>query len=333
MLAQWYTAHMKSVQKGFLILMQIGAVACVLGIIFGQLGNVWWAFELFSHFILQYAVFSFIAMLFFVFTPRKGFALIPALAFFISAVMIAPIYFQTPNKLGAATLGQQEQGGRIIQQIGFFNVGTDRSSTQSLVNTIEAIDAQVLCLAEVDATLMSSLEQELPRYVYTEYAQGPGVFDLAVLSASPISIDVHTLGDSNLPALVVDTADGVVMICAHPTPPTNMDYAQQRDEYMQGVAQLASAQNAPTVLVGDFNMTSWSPAFAAVATTAKMEDSRQGIGLHTTWPSRLPAFLRIPIDHALVNEQVEVMDRSILKSTTSDHMGISLTVRHAQTEE
>jgi endonuclease/exonuclease/phosphatase (EEP) superfamily protein YafD len=72
-------------------------------------------------------------------------------------------------------------------------------------------------------------------------------------------------------------------------------------------------------VVGDFNMTPWSPYFPEILRVSGLKNSLVGAGFQPSWPSWLPALLRIPIDHALVSEEFEVVERKVGPHIGSDH--------------
>jgi hypothetical protein len=77
------------------------------------------------------------------------------------------------------------------------------------------------------------------------------------------------------------------------------------------------------LLVGDLNMTSWSPFFSDLIQTSGLRDSRKGFGMQNSWPANR-RLLMIPIDHILVSEGVKVLSRRIGQFNGSDHYPILL---------
>lgn len=82
----------------------------------------------------------------------------------------------------------------------------------------------------------------------------------------------------------------------------------------------------PKLLVGDFNTTMWSPYFADLVKDSGLRDARTGRGLYPSWNAALPAFLRIPIDHCLVGDKIEVESLETGNYTGSDHRPLILNV-------
>jgi endonuclease/exonuclease/phosphatase (EEP) superfamily protein YafD len=74
------------------------------------------------------------------------------------------------------------------------------------------------------------------------------------------------------------------------------------------------------VVVGDFNVTPWSSHFRDVLEVPGVRDCAAGRGHLTTWPSGLPALLRIRIDQCLAAGAVGVVDVRVGESVGSDHL-------------
>ncbi len=74
---------------------------------------------------------------------------------------------------------------------------------------------------------------------------------------------------------------------------------------MKEIARYIAAHPGPALVLGDFNITSWSPHFQETLRLGRLKDSRQGFGLQPTWPVDKPWFL-VPIDHVLVTDGIAV---------------------------
>jgi len=92
-------------------------------------------------------------------------------------------------------------------------------------------------------------------------------------------------------------------------------------------ARGAEATGGRAVVAGDLNATPWSPIFHRVLDLGRLRDSREGFGLHRTWPSGIHALLRIPIDHVLVGEGVTVLRREVGPHIGSDHRPVIVDLR------
>jgi len=105
--------------------------------------------------------------------------------------------------------------------------------------------------------------------------------------------------------------------------------AQVRDRQLREVGRIAAELPRPLILLGDLNITSWSPHFQDLLESSGLRDSRLGWGIQPTWPAN-PWLLRIPIDHALVSRDVRVIARRTGPAIYSDHRPIVLDFQRAK---
>ena len=105
---------------------------------------------------------------------------------------------------------------------------------------------------------------------------------------------------------------GTRLIAAHAMTPISPRGLQTRNALLDAAGQ--AAQEAESfILMGDFNLTPWTPAFR------KLPGKRAGDPrLSRTWPVPLGAF-GIPIDHIMFSDDLELVETRVLESIGSDH--------------
>lgn len=79
------------------------------------------------------------------------------------------------------------------------------------------------------------------------------------------------------------------------------------------------------MLLGDLNTTPWGHAFRWLVTESELRDTSCGVGFQWSWPASFWPPV-IPIDHALVSEDVRVLDRRMGPSIGSDHLPLVLDI-------
>lgn len=90
-------------------------------------------------------------------------------------------------------------------------------------------------------------------------------------------------------------------------------------------AQLASARswlagkNGPAILIGDLNLTMYSPIYRAFVAETGVRNARAGFGPLGTWPAWMPGPL-LPLDHCLVRGPVGVIACRTGPKIGSDHL-------------
>jgi endonuclease/exonuclease/phosphatase (EEP) superfamily protein YafD len=274
----------------------------------------WWRLELLSHFRVQWIW----ACLFAAALLGVAKQLWPAVAAVglasVHALAVAPVYV-APE--AAPTTGEPL---RIV----FANVHTQNRAHDRVVGWLRREDADYVVLAEVDDRWMAALEPLSPRYPNVVARPRQDNFGIALLSRHALDSRIESIGGDDTPPTIVahDAARGITIVGTHPVPPVTATYMEQRDRQLQALAEALTAIESPIVVVGDLNATPWSPAFSLLADGASLHDSRQGFGVHATWPAEYPAFLRIPIDHGLGTKEVAFRARRIGDDVGSDHLGL-----------
>jgi endonuclease/exonuclease/phosphatase (EEP) superfamily protein YafD len=72
-------------------------------------------------------------------------------------------------------------------------------------------------------------------------------------------------------------------------------------------------------VLGDLNMTVWSPYYKSFVEKTKLHNTRTGFGILPTWPAQSP-LLFIPLDHCLVSEDIKVLHTRTGRNVGSDHL-------------
>ena len=84
----------------------------------------------------------------------------------------------------------------------------------------------------------------------------------------------------------------------------------------------------PAVLGGDLNTVAWSATSSLVQRIGGLLDPRVGRGPYATFPTWLPAPLRVPIDHVLFTPEFRLLDLERLPDIGSDHLPLFAALCH-----
>ena len=105
---------------------------------------------------------------------------------------------------------------------------------------------------------------------------------------------------------------GTRLIAAHAMTPVSPLGMQTRDALLSA-AGAAAAESESFILMGDFNLTPWTPAFR------KLPGKRAGDPRFSrTWPVAFGPF-GIPIDHIMFSDDLELVETRVLEPIGSDH--------------
>ena len=272
--------------------------------------------ELTTHFRLYYVLVALLCAL--VLAGFQSWKFVP-IALFCAALNLVYVipYYRTTSQSNS---GRHDSHLRLIQ----VNLLKTNQKYQKLLEVVRSANADVVVLQELTETWneqTQGLRQEYPHVVFEPRSNGAG---MAVLSRYPAEgAQTLTLDDSDHIAILVRLKVGdesISVLALHPTTPITPFKFKNRNRQYREAATLVKNLTGPRVIIGDLNITMWSPYFVELQNESGLRDARLGFGLRTTWPTFLPPLLRLPIDHCLVSEEVEINSIEVGASTGSDHL-------------
>ena len=144
----------------------------------------------------------------------------------------------------------------------------------------------------------------LIRTIHLLWLRPPSGVGMAVFSRYPLVAKERSrlTFKSREPELKLDWQTRFTILALHPTTTVTAWKFKNRKQFAEA-AKIMKATKRPKLLVGDLNVTMWSPYFQRLLRDSGLRDARRGYGLQTTWPVPLPSFLRLAIDHCLVSEE------------------------------
>ncbi len=121
----------------------------------------------------------------------------------------------------------------------------------------------------------------------------------------------------------------IAMVVFGTDSPTTPQRTRHRDQALDAAARWSRARPDRRIVMGDFNTTPWSAAFARVLEHGRLTNSLDGFGIQPSWPES-NILLRIPIDHALLGPSLAVRHRGTGPSFGSQHRSLHVTVASAR---
>lgn len=280
--------------------------------VIGFLGRLWWTFDLFSHFRVQYFVlltgFSLLAL----FIGIIQVSIIGLIFALVNLITIIPVYFP-----------QHKPNGKTkILRILLANVLRPNQQYGKLQQFIQKTRPHMIVLLEISEVWLRELSPVLKDYPYKYTAMRNDNYGIAIFSHYELdSSQTLYLSSAMVPTLVGDistNAHTLTLIATHPPPPKSKIENIQRNQQIKNLVELINLQENPTMLLGDMNITSWSPFFKELIKFSRLIDTRKGFGLQPTWPADKPIFM-VPIDHILVSEEISIHKRFTGPYIGSDH--------------
>jgi endonuclease/exonuclease/phosphatase family metal-dependent hydrolase len=117
------------------------------------------------------------------------------------------------------------------------------------------------------------------------------------------------------------------VIGAHPMRPGYAEHNAQRNATLARLGELA-AETPAVVVLGDLNVTQFSPRWGELLEAGQLADSRRGRGLMGSWLVQVPKLgwrpplPRRPLDHVLFGADLVVVDRRLGPDLGSDHLPV-----------
>ena len=191
----------------------------------------------------------------------------------------------------------------------------------------------VVFCSEFTPAWRDGLSAGLTAFPHRSLHADPGCYGVGIFSKLPLrDVALVPLGFDWAPALraVVDTPGGPVGLLGVHTPrPGSPRRCEQRNQALAALPAVVAKLPVPHVVLGDLNSTPWNPAFRAMIDATKLVPLSNS-DFNPTWPSNLPWFLRIPIDHVLASSGVGLEHAEVGPSIGSDHMPLFAVLRVAR---
>lgn len=299
------------------MLVAVGTLACSATLA-GAGGLQHWMLDLCAHFPLQCGLVL---------------AMVAVLLVFLRQQIVATVFFVFAAWNGGMLLPQLLPHRSIAPSpaIPFrallSNVCTENREFDRICALVRQENPDIAIFEEVNAewmTRLGSLTNQLPHVVAEPREDN---FGIALFTRFPLlEKRVIAFGDSEVPTLVVrlrieNTA--VTVIATHTMPPVGADRFNLRNGHLQDLARFVNSVSGPVLLLGDLNVSPWSPCFRQFTADSGLHDTSRGQGLQFSWPTTLP-LLAVPIDHCLTTDAIRTRNRQIGPAIGSDHFPLLL---------
>ena len=208
-----------------------------------------------------------------------------------------------------------------------FNVFKYSHQYQRMIDFVRAEAPDVVILIEVTPQWEPALDALAPDYAYHWANVGDDIKGLAVLTRRvPTESRVIDLGQNGVPSLLFtlpEAGSEITLVATHLSWPLGGRRAAIRNTQLAALARLAREQRGAFAIVGDLNITPYSPRFQQLLSDGGLHNCAQGMGPHATWPALLLPFY-IQIDHCLANAAVAASHFHVGGFLGSDHFPISV---------
>lgn len=281
--------------------------------------DLWWVFDLFTHFRLQLIAGQLLLCVLLIFArlPR-WWMLVAACATLNVASARAYLLPSAERASGPATLSLMT-----------VNVlGRNRDIT-GLAATIERETPDVIIVQEYRRTGAGLLAPAVAAYQHRFERPRDDNYGIALFSKHPfLSVRDFELGSTIAIDADIGLADGVSarVIGVHLSTPISRRLTSQRNAQLEALAQISASAEDRLIVAGDFNVTPFSPYFSDLLRRSGLRDAMAGRGPQITWPTFLP-ILGIAIDHVLLSGDWQIVEYHRLPAFGSDHYPVIVALR------
>jgi endonuclease/exonuclease/phosphatase (EEP) superfamily protein YafD len=289
-----------------------------------------WLGDLAVHFPVQYAALALLLFVVFLVVRRPVWAALALAIAAFNAMSAAPALATRPPPAPAAS-ARGVGGDPVRVRIASINVLYTSSQFQRVADFIHRERPDAVVLVEMTAEWRQGLARVEREFPHRYETHGPGGRGVHLWSRLPMKdVGELAIGVRQEPAIQATlTAPGgrsLRLFGVHTSWPMAPRSANRRNEQLEELARHARATTSlPLVVVGDLNVSPFSPHFRHLLEAGRLRSAADGFGWQPTWPSfLLPA--GIQIDHALVSPAVTVKAFSRGPFDGSDHRPIVVDV-------
>jgi endonuclease/exonuclease/phosphatase (EEP) superfamily protein YafD len=248
-------------------------------------------------------------------------SLLPAsLAALVLIVNAAVIFGESRFRAPAATTADADTWTVASINLNFLNREFDR-----VERWIRTERPDVVVITEVDRPWLGTLEGLAD--LYPHRAIGRTNF-VTMLSRRPWTSFEVAAGPRARQGILVarfEVAGKVLtVIGAHPASPVNPHWVPSRDAELAAIGRLAAAAPGPVAAMGDFNATPWSAPMRRLVRSSPL---RYADLAATTWPTFVPRWLGIKIDHIMLGKGCKVVGFQVGPDIGSDHRPVLAVIR------
>ncbi|WP_319423173.1 endonuclease/exonuclease/phosphatase family protein [Pleurocapsa sp. FMAR1] len=296
--------------------LSISAIALSLA---GYLGRFNLYFEFASGYKLQFLLMALCSLVYFLLTHEKLWIAASLFCVLLNLAEILPWYFNQPK----ITNPEQYQALKVFSyNVLWSNKNYDKAI--ALVNQEQPDIAVFLEAIPHWHPHLAALSSSYPYHVRSEK------MEMEVYSKLPLANPQLKLYGTYRGLIIADIKVGdrlVRFVATHAYP--QLYYGRPgweiRNQHLEiGIGEYVKTLTQPVIVIGDLNVSMWSPFYYSMIKLSGLHNARQGFGILPTHSIVAPqvAALSAPIDHCLVSADIQVKNFKLGRAIGSDHLPI-----------
>jgi endonuclease/exonuclease/phosphatase (EEP) superfamily protein YafD len=214
-----------------------------------------------------------------------------------------------------------------------YNILVNNIEIDRIADSISSVDPNLVLIIEVDPLMKQNIEERIgTKFPYSFQSPGGGMAIFSKLPLEDSRGEQFSGSDAtNLVTHLKYRDRRIKIIGTHPLVPVKANLFVRRNLHLNSIATHLERESQPTILMGDFNLTPWSPYYRQFIDRTKLHNTRLGFGILPTWirpsttvnlPQLLLPILSIPIDHIFVSKDFQVARTYTGDNGNSDHAPI-----------
>jgi endonuclease/exonuclease/phosphatase (EEP) superfamily protein YafD len=294
-------------------------VVALVATLAGAAARPFWIADLAVHFRLQWAALALAGCLIFAATGHAGWA---AIAFLIAAIQALSCAFVMNRH--APAQASTEPAPPAQMRLAAINVWYRNHQFSRVIDFITRERPDFVLLAEVTAAWEDALAPLNASYAHRYTTRGRRGTGLLLLSRWPMQAEVlpgYSDIEPAVSATVLFKDRSLQLLSVHTSWPLGRASSALRDRQLALIGEFARSHPGPLCVLGDLNVSPFSPHFQALLSDSHLKSAAQGFGWQPTWPTFLPP-AGIQIDHALTGAGVFVTNFRRGPHVGSDHLPI-----------
>ncbi|MEL7419789.1 MAG: endonuclease/exonuclease/phosphatase family protein [Cyanobacteria bacterium J06629_2] len=288
----------------------------------GYLGRLNLYLEFASGYKLQILQIALCSLIYFSLTRRKLWIAISLVGVLLNLAVILPWYFNRSAIVDAAEYAPLK--------VFSYNVLWKNDSEGDYQRAIALVEQEQPDIAIFQESVPHWHRQLVALKASYPYHVRAAKLEIEVYSKIPLLNPQVELYGTYRGLVIVDLQLGdrqTKFIATHAYPQLFFGHAgwEIRNEQLQvGIGEYIASLDQPAIVLGDLNVSLWSPFYHSMIQTSGLRNARQGFGVLPTHSVVAPqwAALSAPIDHCLVTSEIQVQDFKLGKAIGSDHRPI-----------
>jgi endonuclease/exonuclease/phosphatase (EEP) superfamily protein YafD len=291
------------------------------------LAKIHWFAELFTHFAPHYCAISVLSALALWLCGAPRWALVAMALALWNGYPVAAALIQSGY---AAYTGP---GARLT--VFHYNAGLRLAEPTRIVDHLLREDIDVAVLIEATPALEHALDRLKEKFPHQIRHLEESPFGIAAVSRhafAAASVSREPDGHPHLEIMLrlPERERPIALYAIHPPPPVSRETAMARNTKLAYIARVAAANpGASPIVVGDFNLTPWSPYFREFVVSSGLRDLRTPHRVENTWPVTFGrAWFGLALDHSFAHPSLQPVRRTIGPDLGSDHLPVTVTVAY-----